>query len=63
MCQKCVTEKTAAKIELVESITADWSGGAWWAFVEEQGLDADDLAAYWDEHKEKKDETINSKTA
>lgn len=51
MCRKCVTEEMAAEIDLVECIAADLPDGAFWAVMEEHGLDAADLEAYYEEHK------------
>lgn len=51
MCKKCVSEKMRTKIELVQTVAGDWNDGAFLAFCEEQGVDATDLEAYYDEHK------------
>lgn len=43
-----------AKIEVALGIAEDFSDGTFWAFMAEQGIDADDLAAYEAEKAKKK---------
>ncbi|HSH28405.1 MAG TPA: hypothetical protein VK971_00745 [Thiohalobacter sp.] len=52
MCHKCVSRKTAEKIELLFSVAEDFGDGAFWAFATEQGVDVDDLERYGRTHEE-----------
>lgn len=43
-----------AKIDLVYNIGSEFSDGAFFALCEENGVDATDLEAYFENHEEKK---------
>ncbi len=61
MCEKCVSPKMAAKIELVQDVAGDFSDGAYFAFCEEQGVGVEDLEAYFEEHKKGGEKDANKK--
>ena len=46
-----LSPKKVAAIELCYDVAGDWSDGAFWAFCEENGVDAYDLEAYEQEKK------------
>lgn len=47
-------KKKIAKIELCYDIGDDLPDGAWWALVQEHGLEPEDFMEYWDEKNSKK---------
>lgn len=49
-CPECVTPEMAIRIETVNAF-GDVSDGVFWGLCEENGVGAEDLEAYYEEHK------------
>ena len=54
MCVKCVSEKMARKIEQIQDQYDDLPDGAYLAVCDENGVQPEDLMAYFDEHEKEK---------